>query len=60
MFNMPADARFRDGSMTAEIAREKLLQERSRYRLLDDELLDLYGAIAIAVPAAFLVKLLWG
>ncbi|WP_170921205.1 hypothetical protein [Enhydrobacter aerosaccus] len=34
-------------------------RERESSGLLEDELLDVYAAIVIAVPVAYLVKSLW-
>ncbi|MBS0520195.1 MAG: hypothetical protein JSR90_15980 [Proteobacteria bacterium] len=47
-----------------DMAAERVREVRTDWRVegggpLDDELIDLYGAILIVVPMAFLLKLLW-
>jgi hypothetical protein len=54
MFSMPANAN--SAVRSVSIAP---LQEDKPSRLLEGELLDLYGAILIVVPVAFFFKSLW-
>ena len=55
MFSMPTNAT--SASRSVAIAPSK--EDRPSAKLLDCELLDLYGAMLIVVPIAFLFKSLW-
>ena len=55
MFSMPVNAN--SASRTAAIAPAH--DDREPSKLLEGELLDLYGAMLIVVPVAFFFKSLW-
>ncbi len=61
MFTMrvPTAARSKPGRLASRSTPEKAVHERPNAGLLEDELLDLYAAILIAVPVAFFLKWLW-
>lgn len=55
MFSMPANA----NSAARSVAISPVHDDREPSKLLEGELLDLYGAMLIVVPVAFLFKSLW-